>query len=85
MGYGKKECLAILKGHEDFILSLIQLHDGRIVSGSDDLTIKIWDLNSHKCTVTYKVHEDKVRPIIQLTDGKLLTSSNDRNIKLWEI
>ena len=40
---------AKLEGHNDEIYCLFELLDGRIASGSADLTIKIWDLNNKTC------------------------------------
>ena len=34
-----------LEGHDGSVYSVIQLNDGRIVSASDDNTLKVWDLS----------------------------------------
>jgi WD40 repeat protein len=41
---GRDECIRSLSGHSDFITSLIQLEDGRLVSTSWGHVIKIWDM-----------------------------------------
>ena len=38
----KYHCVETLKGHTNWVNTLQVLPDGRIVSGSDDNTIKIW-------------------------------------------
>ncbi len=42
--YANIEAQETLEGHQDWIRTLQVLADGKIVSGSDDNTIKIWDL-----------------------------------------
>ena len=65
-------------------MSIIQLNDGKIVSGSADKTIKLWDLNTYQCIQTLKGHEHFVYSIIQLNDGKIASGSTDKTIKLWD-
>ena len=74
-----------LKGHTHLINSLIQLNDGRIVSCSDDKTIRIWDLRINQCIVTLRGHKNSVTSVTQLSDGRLASGSYDGNIKLWDV
>ena len=48
--------LQTLKGHTDYVISVIQLKDGRLASASDDNTIKIWDLTTSQAVQTLKGH-----------------------------
>ncbi len=34
----------VLRGHSDYVRTLLLLRDGRIVSGSDDSTMRVWRL-----------------------------------------
>ena len=53
-----------LEGHADAVKTLINLGKGLIASGSDDRTIKIWDINKkekNKCIATLgNVHKQIV-------------------------
>ena len=40
------KCTKTLEGHSEKIVSLLELHSGRLASGSYDRTIRIWDLNN---------------------------------------
>ena len=37
-----------LTGQTNFVLSVTQLTDGRIVSGSEDNTLRVWDLDKQE-------------------------------------
>ncbi len=38
----------ILKGHDDHVITCLQFCGNKIVSGSDDNTLKVWDLTTGK-------------------------------------
>ena len=69
--------------HDD-ITSIIQIKNGKLVSSSNDNTIKIWDPNyNFQCIQTLTGHKDSIIKIIQLNNGKILSLSKDKTIKLW--
>jgi hypothetical protein len=72
-------------GHSDQVYSVIQLLDGRLASGSNDKTIKIWNINSETCARTLSGHDGYVSGLIQLSDGRLASGSDDKTIKIWNI
>jgi WD40 repeat protein len=75
--------LRTLKGHDGCVNSIARLKDGGIVSGSDDLTVKIWNL-AGICVSTLKGHTAIVRSVIQLSTGHIASASHDTTIRLWE-
>jgi WD40 repeat protein len=61
--------------------------DGRkLASGSDDKTIKIWDLKTRSVEATLEGHTGSVNSVHFSPDGtKLASGSGDNTIKIWEI
>jgi WD40 repeat protein len=60
---------------------------GRILaSGSDDRTVRLWDVATGECIQTLKGHEDCVRSVAFSPDGVTLASgSSDRTVRLWDV
>ena len=75
-----------LRGHEDWIGSIAFSPDGkRIVSGSADNTIKVWDTATGEEVKTLRGHEDGVKSIAFSPDGKRIVSGSvDKTIKIWD-
>ena len=76
-----------LETHSSAVLSVSFSTDGKtLASGSDDKTIKIWDVTTGKEIRTLNGHSDGVESISFSPDGKTLASgSRDNTIKLWDI
>ena len=57
----------------------------KIVSGSSDNTIKVWDLSTGKDLLTLKGHKDIVDAVAITPDGtKIVSGSVDKTIKVWD-
>jgi len=80
----------IFKTLEDYknlacYLSLVVLPDGTLASGSDDYTIKIWDVKTGKRIKTLCGHTSWIRSLAVLSDGSLVSGSDDYTIKIWDV
>lgn len=83
----------ILEDHNDWVLCLTALPEfvddaislaGRLVSGSDDMTIRIWDVTTRTSRVL-KGHTRWVHSLAVLPDGCLVSGSDDRTIRMWNV
>ncbi|KAG2176980.1 hypothetical protein INT43_007634 [Umbelopsis isabellina] len=62
----------------------IQFDDQKIVSGSRDHTIKIWDIGTGACIRTLWQHTQSVL-CLQYDDRYIISGSSDNTIKQWDI
>jgi WD40 repeat protein len=58
----------------------------RIVSGSDDSTIKIWDVKNSTSLATLEGHTGSLKTITITPDGQhIVSGSGDSTIKIWDV
>ena len=82
--------ISILKGHSASVTTVRYSPDGsRIVSGSDDNTIRVWDAKkkSGRRLVCQPItgHTDRVSSVSFSPDGKqILSGSYDKTIRIWD-
>lgn len=72
----------ILKGHDDHVITCLQFCGNRIVSGSDDNTLKVWSAISGKCLRTLVGHTGGVWSS-QMSGNTIISGSTDRTLKVW--
>jgi WD40 repeat protein len=70
-----------------FIQSVCLSPDGKhALSGSEDKTVKFWELESGHCVRTFAGHTDKVNSVCLSADRRLAVSaSDDRTLRVWEV
>ena len=76
-----------LEGHGSYVHSVNFSRDGKtLVSGSDDNTIILWNVETGQKLHTLKGHNGPVYSVNFSPDGKTLVSgSDDKTIKLWNV
>lgn len=72
----------VLKGHDDHVITCLQFSGNRIVSGSDDNTLKVWSANTGKCLRTLVGHTGGVWSS-QMSGNIIISGSTDRTLKVW--
>ncbi|MEW8250061.1 MAG: NB-ARC domain-containing protein [Candidatus Thiodiazotropha sp.] len=77
----------IMKGHIGSVEALAILADGRrAVSGSEDYTLRLWDLENNRVIRTYEGHQGVVYAVTITPDEmRILSASDDRTIRLWDL
>ena len=59
---------------------------GKLVSGSSDSTVKLWDVFSGECLKTLDQHQGGVWSVMFSPDGyQLASGSHDKTVKLWDV
>lgn len=77
----------VLSGHSGVVRSLEYLPDGRVVSGSQDRSVRVWDIANGTCLRELIGHSGTVWGVLQLVvAGCLLSiSSSDLVIRMWDV
>ena len=63
---------------------MVLLRDGKLCSGSADLSIKIWDWVNGNCLQNLNGHKKWVKCVYQLSNGYIISGSDDKTIKIWD-
>ena len=69
-------------------LSLNPIQKEYLASGSEDNTVRIWDLDDLKCKATYdQLHKDKVQVVKwnNIKDNILLTAGYDHRVNIVDV
>ncbi|CBY18769.1 unnamed protein product [Oikopleura dioica] len=71
-----------LVGHDDHVVTCLQFDGQRIVSGSDDSTLKVWNAKTGHCQSTLIGHTGGVW-CLEMKDDWIVSGSTDRTLRVW--
>jgi WD40 repeat protein len=79
--------MGVLSGHNRRAISVTFSSDGRLlVSGSEDTTVKLWDIQTGGVIKTFYGHTDRVWSVsISVDCSRIISGSSDKTICLWSI
>jgi len=75
------------QGHTGSVNTISFRSDSRsFISGSDDKTIKLWQISNTRAIHTFKGHKAKVTSVMFMPDGEhFISTSTDKTLKIWNI
>lgn len=76
--------LRVFAGHKGNVDGAAVLADGRLLSWSDDHTLRLWDRLSGEMLASLAGHTDGVNGATVLADGRILSWSADKTLRLWD-
>jgi F-box/WD-40 domain protein MET30 len=75
-----------LQGHTDWVNSVkLDPPSRTLLSASDDMTVKLWDLDTHKCIRTYEGHVGQVQQVLplphefEIDENEFVANANNDN------
>lgn len=74
-----------LHGHQKRVNAIVTDKYRRLMSASDDGTIRVWDTGTGQCLRTMSGHTEKVEDLADLGRGCLASVSADRTLRIWYI
>ncbi|RDD47310.1 F-box/WD repeat-containing protein 7 [Trichoplax sp. H2] len=78
------KAMKVLKGHNDYVITCLHFYNNKIISASDDNTVKIWSASTGKCLKTLCGHTGGVWAS-QLHNNYVISGSTDRTLKVWDV
>ena len=87
MGSGERGVPQSARGAYEVCSSVALTPDGRKgISGSDDNTVRVWDLESGECLKVLEGHTDFVKSVALTPDGrKAISGSYDKTVRVWDL
>ena len=77
--------VANLKGHKSAVRALVPAGDERYwLSGSDDCSLRIWDISEERCAAVLEGHSLPIRAACFFPNLSLVASgSSEGSVRLW--
>ena len=78
------DCFKTILAHDDKIVCIIELLNKKIVTGSYDKTIKIWNLDNFICEKTI-IEKYPILCVLEMEQNMLLSGTEGNSIQLWNL
>ena len=78
-------CIKTIDNPHKAVHIMLQLKDERLISGSEDGYLTVYNKDNFEVDLSIKVHSEDIYSCIQLNDGRILTCSKDSTMKIIKL
>jgi WD40 repeat protein len=83
---GNYTCINTLARQSENVITVLEMSNGLLLTGSYDNTIAVWDGNNgYEYTYTFHGHSKGVRCLTEISKCYFVSGSLDGTIKIWDI
>nr|CAD2195319.1 unnamed protein product [Meloidogyne enterolobii]CAD2201556.1 unnamed protein product [Meloidogyne enterolobii] len=84
--FRRPNAICHLRGHDEHVITCLKLRGDRLVTGSDDCTLRVWFVGTGECTQVLTGHTGGVWALQLSEDGKIaISGSTDRTVRVWNV
>lgn len=81
-----RSCGYVLEGRSSWVTSVVFSPDGsRVASGSDDETIRMWDVQTGQCEHTLQGHSEVTSMVFTPDGSRVVSRSHDDTVRVWDL
>ncbi|KAG4067125.1 hypothetical protein HA402_000116 [Bradysia odoriphaga] len=77
--------VSVFQGHTESVTSAVFTRDDKVVSGSDDRTVKIWELRNMRSALTTIRTDSSVNRLAVSNSGVIAIPHDNRHIRLFDL
>lgn len=77
------ELICHLRGHTQYIRSCLELPGDRLLTWSNDQTLRVWRLEDGHCLAVLEGHTEYVSEAVCLDNNDILSASGDGTLRRW--
>ncbi len=77
----RNHCVILHRGHESYI-TCVATFAQFVYTGSNDGTIRKWDMATCDCLYVYRGHHGKIHKLLVIDDF-IFSTSNDKTARVW--
>ncbi|MCP4546709.1 MAG: PQQ-binding-like beta-propeller repeat protein [bacterium] len=81
---GGQPLIRTLEGHTDWIRAVAVIDDQRVVSASDDRTLRVWNVVTGEPLRTFEGHQGWVRAVAVINKQWIVSAADDETLRVWE-